>query len=71
MHNLICNMNTHFNNMYVPDAVRTEGLPADTTVTSPFTNAHRVVLVKSISSIGSEMCIIYAGGALNDTTATA
>ena len=44
----------------------TEGLPADTTITSPLTNAHRVSLVKSTSSIGSEMFLIYAGGKYSD-----
>ena len=46
--------------------MRTEGLPADTTITSPLTNAHRASLVKSTSSIGSDMCLIYAGGKYSD-----
>jgi hypothetical protein len=40
--------------------VRTDGLPADTTITSPSTNAHRAALVKSTSSMGSVMCDNYA-----------
>lgn len=51
--------------MHVPDAV-TEGLPADTIITSPFTNAHRAALVKSTLSIGSEMSLICAGGGYSD-----
>jgi hypothetical protein len=40
--------------------VRTDGLPADTIITSPSTNAHRAALVKSTLSIGSVMCDNYA-----------